>query len=752
MAVLANNARLIKVGQDYSAGSGISIDDYVISVTGEFGKTYSAGENIGIYEQDNQLYISGKDWTQDISNSYTSAVDWVSSQGYYIGNISTANSGSLYNINVNGLDVYGITSTSSDKHYINSFSGNGFRYSISFGYPIQVGDYNTGTWSQWSASDTISFSSDGVGILPRSKPIKVKYIVTEQAGGSIQSGFSGDIGEISYEHNEVNAPFIKPSWLTSGAFIYLKFESDDTHSYGDLASNSWTLSMGNVEGDTISGLIINDNAEVNEFVYNNSASILITDFTYQQNSASYLTAHQEISSKLDVTAFSTVSGDFLTAFPSNMATTGDVAELAQTIRETYQTKGDYLTTADSANFYPANNPSGFITGVDLSNFYTKDETSGKTELADEFSKYATSSWVESKDPVLVGDSNITATSSKVDNHTQWNLAINSEPIVTDTRLTGENCVTAHTTDVSGEWAVGLVQSAYEAINAIDGINTDVESLKSASSNWAYTSALNNLTNDFNSLSSNVNSNSGTWNEISAYQSASGTYLTAHQSLDDYATKAEVDTVSSLLSAGLDYVSANAGGNVPVSNSGDLYKVEFDGVDLYGVKSTSSTPNYAYSALSSSDAFVLYNISPYPTFDNEPFYEGLYNWSAFDIISISSNGGQIIPSSSQEYGATALDVYYKANGLWDYNSNILDGFSGYIGKITNDNLFISSYFDKPNYYDSISRGEIQLWFSSNIDSLYLDNYCICSVGNKVQTGTNTISGIFVPTLTFHYVEI
>ena len=71
MAVLASNARLIKVGKDYSAGSGISIDDYVISVTGEFGKTYSAGENIGIYEQDNQLYISGKDWTQDISNSYT---------------------------------------------------------------------------------------------------------------------------------------------------------------------------------------------------------------------------------------------------------------------------------------------------------------------------------------------------------------------------------------------------------------------------------------------------------------------------------------------------------------------------------------------------------------------------------------------------------------------------------------------------------------------------------------------------------
>ena len=37
------------------------------------------------------------------------------------------------------------------------------------------------------------------------------------------------------------------------------------------------------------------------------------------------------------------------------------------------------------------------------------------------------------------------------------------------------------------------------------------------------------------------------------------FLTTHQSLDGYATTAEVDAVSSLLSAGLDYVSANAGG-------------------------------------------------------------------------------------------------------------------------------------------------------------------------------------------------
>lgn len=39
----------------------------------EFGKTYSAGDNISIYEQGEQLYISSKDWTNDIANASANA-------------------------------------------------------------------------------------------------------------------------------------------------------------------------------------------------------------------------------------------------------------------------------------------------------------------------------------------------------------------------------------------------------------------------------------------------------------------------------------------------------------------------------------------------------------------------------------------------------------------------------------------------------------------------------------------------------
>ena len=96
---------------------------------------------------------------------------------------------------------------------------------------------------------------------------------------------------------------------------------------------------------------------------------------------------------------------------------------------------------------------------------------------------AFSAWSAVQEPVLIGDSNVTAISSKVDSHIQWNLSVNSTPVVTDTRLVGDNCVTAHTTETSGEWIVGLVQSAYEAIDSVGGIATDVDTLKNASGNY-----------------------------------------------------------------------------------------------------------------------------------------------------------------------------------------------------------------------------------------------------------------------------
>ena len=54
----------------------------------------------------------------------------------------------------------------------------------------------------------------------------------------------------------------------------------------------------------------------------------------------------------------------------------------------------------------------------------------------------------------------------------------------------------------------------------------------------------------------VQTNSATWNEISAYELASGNYLTAVPT--GYATTAQLESTSSFLSGAIDYVSANAG--------------------------------------------------------------------------------------------------------------------------------------------------------------------------------------------------
>ena len=226
----------------------------------------------------------------------------------------------------------------------------------------------------------------------------------------------------------------------------------------------------------------------------------------------------KVSDKLDTTAFSTISGDFLTDAPDNMATTGDVAELAKTISETYQVKGDYLTTAESANFYPSNNPSGFITGVDLSNYYNRTETSSKDELDTAFGSKqdnltkeqlsAISSVSSIKGTILTGDSNIRATSAEYGNNIKWTLELTAKPVVTDTTLSGyDGIVATKDSSVSSQWNVGIAQAYKEQIESVSSkltqdvadtlyaqisVTEDVETLKSASAGWNEVSAISRI--------------------------------------------------------------------------------------------------------------------------------------------------------------------------------------------------------------------------------------------------------------------
>ena len=550
MSILSTNKRLIKVGQDYSAGSGISIDEGVISVTGEFGKTYSAGENVDIYQQDEQLYISSKDWSDDIANASANAYNEATAQI---------------------PDPF-------DPTYLSAQIDN----------KLNSSDFTTWQNGQYSTDlqtiegqitnklDTSSFSDVSASFLT-----------------AINIPESATWNEVSQAYEQASA-----TYLTS-------ISIPESATWNEVSTTVQTNSAQWAEGGT------GGDPEVNSFVYNNSANILDVDTTYQENSASYLTSHQDISYKLDTTAFSTVSGDFLTAAPADMATTGDVADLAQSVSETYQVKGDYLTTADSANFYPANNPDGFITGVDLSDYYTKDETSGKEELSNAFANVPT--------PDYEVESYIHNNSASFDSTTdvvQSNSSTWSD--VTAYQSNSSTYITAHQS---------LEGYATEQWVGEQGYLTEISIPESA--NW-------------NAATTTVQTNSSTWDNVTnkldttAFSDVSSTFLTAHQDLSDYQTiegmtayqpvgdyytTADANTLSSMLSGAIDYVSANAGDEFPVSADEAIQYVQTNSAQIdetvTSFQTNSSTymiePNLEYN----SQGFINgYNGSAVATIDQE----------------------------------------------------------------------------------------------------------------------------------------
>ena len=480
--------------------------------------------------------------------------------------------------------------------------------------------------------------------------------------------WSKDITEASsHAYNETTA-WVKENYANSADMTYISAVIDtklDASAWStvssDYATEDYVIMSDNITYDRAKGYVDSKGYATEEFVNENTSGKLdSTAFTNWQNgqySTDLQTIEGQISNKLDESAFGEVSGSFLTAAPSDMATTGDVAELAQTISETYQTKGDYLVRSDSANFYPSNNPSGFVTGVDLSNYYTKYETSGKEELANAFA-------------------NIPAGDTEVNTYVQNNSATINE-VNTTYQSNSSNYITAH--------------------QSLDGY---------ATTSWV---------NEQGYLTEVSIPESATWNEVST----------------------TVQTNSAQWGQG-------GGGSIPVSNSGNLYKVEFDGIDLYGYKSSTTIDSEpVYSSLSSQESTSIQNTES-PSWNNAAIdFFSWVPWVGFDVISISSNGSEIYPSDYGNDRITALNVYYKADWLYNNNNNPLPPFSGYIGKITLDNLFISSYIDKPSYFNDIKRcDEFRLWFSGNYYKQDIQNKYICSIGTYVQSEPRTVEGIFV----------
>ena len=240
MSILSTNKRLIKVGQEYSAGSGISIDEGVISVTGEFGKTYSAGDNVSIYEQDEQLYISSKDWSYDIANASANA----------------------YNEAVAQIpDPF-------DPSYLSAQIDN----------KLNSSDFTTWQNGQYTTD---------------------LQTIEGQINNKLDtSSFSDVSGSFLTAHQSLDG-YATEDWVTAQGYITgvdlsNYYTKDETSGKEELAQAFSDIPVGDPE---VNAYVTNNSASLNGTtdLVQNSSGLWNDVAVYQSNSANYLTAHQDLS-------------------------------------------------------------------------------------------------------------------------------------------------------------------------------------------------------------------------------------------------------------------------------------------------------------------------------------------------------------------------------------------------------------------------------------------------------------------------
>lgn len=435
MSILSTNQRLISIGESYSAGNGIDITDQIISVTGD-ATPYSAGDNIDIQDH----IISGKDWSQDITdasaNAYSETTAWV--QENY------ANSADMTYIS-------GVVDNKLDTTAWSTVSGN----LATEDYVIMADNINYNQMSafvinQHYASESnlnSAFDYLNANKLDNSAfnlPNSAKWNESTNVVETNSAAWFDNVGDA-----EVNN------------FVYTNSSTiNDVNSTVQTNSAQWSENTGD--------------EEVNNAVYNNSAKW--NDISvYQTNSASYLTAHQDISNKLDTTAFSTVSGTFLTAHQdlSNYATTGDL-----------------------------NSTSGILSGA-----------------IDYLSGNAGKTYTGISPIVVNNDTN--------------EISADSQDITFGSGLDFTNGVLTVTAGGGGTTYTGDAQGALDEVYANSGV-------------WL--TAHQDISNKL---------------DTTAFSTVSGNFLTAVD-LTPYYTTADANTLSSMLSGAIDYVSANAGDEFPAS--------------------------------------------------------------------------------------------------------------------------------------------------------------------------------------------
>ena len=343
--ITSYNGSAFSAGNTYEAGSFIDIDGNTISVTG----LQPSGEYVTSGDLDE--YTKRTDFDAAISslNSAKLDVDVYSSQS---ANFLTAHQ---------SLEGYATEQWVENKGYLTAVPDNyattGDLQTVSGDITAMIPSTAGLATENWVTSQGYLTAHQSLSGLMSANLLEISdNKITGYNGTAFAGQGGGVIGD--YELSAGSGISIVDYPLEQKTVISVTAQGGNPEVEHAVIDNSATW-------DSVTSKLDTTAAYTPEFAYHDTAISSIDNSALYDNSA-----HARIntlagrisdlsSNKLDTTAFSDVSGTFLTAHQ-------DLSDYQTTAGMTaYQPAGDYLTTADSAEFYTTANESGFITGVDL---------------------------------------------------------------------------------------------------------------------------------------------------------------------------------------------------------------------------------------------------------------------------------------------------------------------------------------------------------------------------------------------------
>lgn len=361
-------------------------------------------------------------------------------------------------------------------------------------------------------------------------------------------------------------------------------------------------------------------------------------------------------------------------------------KLDATASAQFQPSGDYLSATESSNYYPTSNPSGFVTGIDLSDYVEKSSISAESSTWNNVTAKQDASAMTGYIPTSESTnyypaSNPSGFISSVD------LSDYATTSYVDSSVSSKLDTTAFS-DVSGSFLTavpeGYATESYvdSAVSGKLDVTASSQFLTSLPDDLAYTS-------DVASAVSGKLDASASSDFYPMTGNPSG-FLTAHQSLDGYAT--------------VEYVDSSVSGKLDTSayDSAEFYTTANPSGFITGVDLTDyATTAYVDSSISSfvDSAYVESQVSGKQDTLN-------FDWDSDSAISsingsaLAGQGGASIPftgyywdsAASATVKITADVTAVSSLSYTKYNGTVVNAYKGITDSLGIHHLGVASFID------------------------------------------------------------